>query len=1342
MKVKVFYLIIALALMFALVPAMATSVATPVAAEGATLVVDDDGVECPEAGYETIQAAINAAASGDTVMVCPGTYYEHLYISKSLTLKSSTGNWRDVDLDKPNGHGIEISGPGHVTVQGLEIHNYSGDGIHISNIQHGGSVTILDCFIHDNWGAGIWGDNLDGLLTIDGNIISENGFGETGVSLGAVGGETTGGTVVMTDNVIGAWYDKVGPPPVLGVVDGDGGTYYSGNNGNGIDIDDIWPMSTVTIGPGNIIAQNNGDGIGFDDIDGRASILGNVIGGWDFDLEGEFEPMPTPTVTPTLQGEPLGKNGDLGRVWGNNGNGIYVNDVGANGTVLIQGNQIHENNGDGIDIAGGDVYGSLSILNNIIGAWTYYEGENSQRFGGNFDDGISVWEMRGTMLIDGNRIAENDAIFSGIHIESIDSMPGSGSVTISNNDIGEWTDDHQVTYMGNGGMGIYVGEVDQGRTLMIGPNNNIVDNWEMGIYLWDAHRAADVAIFDNTILRNGTAWIGIELRGCEDVTVDGNEISGHDYGIYMVNFSAFNAIINNTITDNGIGIFLSRNTHHNGIVGNLIADNGHGIWVEGRQNDILSNVIIGNVAEMDSGVHFEGFMPGGGARDNVLNLNNIVGNSDPNIGSYGVMNHVPAGPGAEQLDARWNWWGDVTGPYHGGTNPGGGGDSVSSFVVYEPWATSAFPYAYTTDPWAILIPFDTVAADIMTTVAMPDMISLYTAIEEWTRDWWLEPFFEFEEEFGFTPGPGDTNYLVETTDILEDGALPRGIRYVTLDLTGTVADLIGVQDLMLVQPPEWVKPWNQEEWLEMWYMYVSMVDYWESMEFDKCCGVWYKDAFFEFTLAYLYWMYFDFSAGYSKLFEMMEPGELHVGVTVEDWAGNISRGTIDIALVDVAIPLEQGWNLRSTPIDLGVNCWGDITDLGDGLEYSIAYRFDSENQKWEQLINTSVLNPLEGIAIKATSRDALGLVFNRNATPPPASEVNEGWNLVSLAVAPPYDPWMPVDNALISVEEIAPDGTRGYIIAGSPQQYVDYHEQWIWCGEELEDYHWYFGQEGWTYQHPGAERPQPAPNMSIGGAYWLFMERDDILAGFSSTPVFLKLLVEQGQDVPSVPRYPMTTMVFDMDWMDAWAAECIGLAYAGLQWQALVYKGAFSANDVLTYYETLLPGYGWQMGSKFTVDIGETLGPFYIGGASGIGFWKEATHGGVPYYTDTVRIVAFEIEEIAFIAMFYAPVDVPTAPGTNLILWESAWPSDMLYMEYKGAIDIYDAVAFFTEAMAKLQWELDGGECDMGGCSLYFWKPWIAPWGEPLELWCDINIYWCPEFDITVIEVYRSSGGL
>src|SRR5262245_37456605 len=52
----------------------------------ATLLVDDDKVQCPTATFTSIQAAVTAAAAGDTINVCPGNYSAVTIGQANLTL--------------------------------------------------------------------------------------------------------------------------------------------------------------------------------------------------------------------------------------------------------------------------------------------------------------------------------------------------------------------------------------------------------------------------------------------------------------------------------------------------------------------------------------------------------------------------------------------------------------------------------------------------------------------------------------------------------------------------------------------------------------------------------------------------------------------------------------------------------------------------------------------------------------------------------------------------------------------------------------------------------------------------------------------------------------------------------------------------------------------------------------------------------------------------------------------------------------------------------------------------------------------------------------------------------
>ncbi|HUW32518.1 MAG TPA: hypothetical protein VM223_12980, partial [Planctomycetota bacterium] len=60
-------------------------------AEPLTVSVDDDGPDNGVDQFDTIQEGIDAVADGGTVNVEPGTYYESVYITKSLTLQSTSG---------------------------------------------------------------------------------------------------------------------------------------------------------------------------------------------------------------------------------------------------------------------------------------------------------------------------------------------------------------------------------------------------------------------------------------------------------------------------------------------------------------------------------------------------------------------------------------------------------------------------------------------------------------------------------------------------------------------------------------------------------------------------------------------------------------------------------------------------------------------------------------------------------------------------------------------------------------------------------------------------------------------------------------------------------------------------------------------------------------------------------------------------------------------------------------------------------------------------------------------------------------------------------------------------
>ncbi len=126
-------------------------------AYAATLTVDDDKADCPAAAYTTVQAAVDAAGDGDTVVICKGDYAEGtgapgtnaVTITDSITIKGAgadlvkitpkanplvRGSILEDTPDLRNGVGdiISIVGtptqPLTVNISGVTVDGYDPDG--------------------------------------------------------------------------------------------------------------------------------------------------------------------------------------------------------------------------------------------------------------------------------------------------------------------------------------------------------------------------------------------------------------------------------------------------------------------------------------------------------------------------------------------------------------------------------------------------------------------------------------------------------------------------------------------------------------------------------------------------------------------------------------------------------------------------------------------------------------------------------------------------------------------------------------------------------------------------------------------------------------------------------------------------------------------------------------------------------------------------------------------------------------------------------------------------------------------------------------------------------------
>lgn len=107
-------------------------------AQAATLVVDDDGADCPGAGHTTIQSAVNSASGGDTIQVCSGTYNEKVTVDVTNLMFVANGSVV-MDGQAALGAAFDVEADG-VVITGFLMRNYTGsvvftraDGTTISN---------------------------------------------------------------------------------------------------------------------------------------------------------------------------------------------------------------------------------------------------------------------------------------------------------------------------------------------------------------------------------------------------------------------------------------------------------------------------------------------------------------------------------------------------------------------------------------------------------------------------------------------------------------------------------------------------------------------------------------------------------------------------------------------------------------------------------------------------------------------------------------------------------------------------------------------------------------------------------------------------------------------------------------------------------------------------------------------------------------------------------------------------------------------------------------------------------------------------------------------------------
>jgi hypothetical protein len=201
-------------------------------ANGATLTVDDNLLDCPTAQFTSIQAAVTAAPAGAMIKVCRGTYIEQVVITKNgLTLYSVPDLAARIQAPPAMSPGnksiVTVTGAQDVTIRHFTIAGPGGgpcDSLEYGvRVDGGGSALITDNHITDirdspfggcQNGVGVLvGRNSQstyGTATVVHNLIDNYQKGGVVVDGQLAPGSTPSNAEVAFNEIAG-----IGPTPVI-----------------------------------------------------------------------------------------------------------------------------------------------------------------------------------------------------------------------------------------------------------------------------------------------------------------------------------------------------------------------------------------------------------------------------------------------------------------------------------------------------------------------------------------------------------------------------------------------------------------------------------------------------------------------------------------------------------------------------------------------------------------------------------------------------------------------------------------------------------------------------------------------------------------------------------------------------------------------------------------------------------------------------------------------------------------------------------------------------------------------------------------------------------------------
>jgi len=661
--------------------------------------VDDDRVQCPTADFTDIQDGIDAASSRDTIYVYDGTYNEALYINKTLNIKAASTPIIKGAQSVTTNYGardavIFVEDATDVVIEGFTI---EGEGLGLATKDYGvifeeSNGTIKDCTVSPNTigdmnsaAIGAWDESS---LTVDSCTVKNFGRigifyfgGGAGGSGGAVYNSIIEGQVYSDPNYVnyGIEIEAYNYPCDIEIIDNEiyncSNTHSSPSWSSAGIVIDGWlasfstPSSTVNVSRNNIydnyygieivanpysyahynnIYNNQEYGVVQDPDYASSNVTFDARFNWWSHASGPYHNVTNTSglgdkITDFVHYSPW-----FGFITETSPMTYHVDPTG-----MIQDAIDDANPGDTILVHDGTYNESLYIDKSLtIKAASTPVIQGSQLFATDYGNREAVIFVENA----------EDVVLEDLDIEGEGLGPGP-------------TKSYGVLYQNSSGA-------VQGCT--VSPNT-IGDMYSVGIA---AISRSNLLIEDCVVENFGR--IGVYATNVESLIIHENEIIGQVYDLdnlvnYGIEIEDYDGASSAEIVKNEI--YNCDNTHPSPLWSSaaIIVD----IWrayydlplstVSIEENEIHDNyeaieIVSGNLS--------------------YAHYNNIYNNK------YGVWNYPDLYGNNGTFDARFNWWGHETGPFHNsswtymGSPYGphyGQGDNVGDYVLYDPWLECSWP---------------------------------------------------------------------------------------------------------------------------------------------------------------------------------------------------------------------------------------------------------------------------------------------------------------------------------------------------------------------------------------------------------------------------------------------------------------------------------------------------------------------------------------------------------------------------------------------------------------------------------------------------------------------------